>query len=282
MKHEDGYFTGPGGLEIYHQSWLPDQEARAVFLLVHGMGEHCGRYGNLVDYFVPKGIAVYGLDHPGHGRSGGKREFVRTFDDFLKALRRYHKKVVAQQPGKPVFILGHSMGGTIALEYLAAFQDEFKGVILSSPSLKPAEPPRPVIRTACRFLSYFLPMAGVLKLDPGAISRDRRVVDAYLEDPLTFKGKTPARLILHMLEAMNRIMENAPQLSLPILILQAGMDRLVDPSGAQEFHDRVGSLDKNLHIYDGLFHEVFNEPERERVLKDLETWLEAHLYSTDQ
>ena len=277
MKHQVGFFSGPGGLEIYYQSWLPDQEARAVFLLVHGMGEHSGRYGNLIDYYVPGGMAVYGLDHPGHGHSSGKREFIHTFDDYLDTLERCQTLIRREQPGRPVFLMGHSMGGTIVLDYLARGQGEFAGVILSSPSLKPAHPPNRFLRALCGFLSAWLPMTGVLQLDLEGISRDRRVVDAYREDPLTFKGRTPARLIFQMLAAMDRIRDNAPNIKLPLLILQGGRDRLVDPSGAMEFHDRAGSTDKTLHVYEGLFHEVFNEPERNRVFADLESWLDARL-----
>ncbi len=277
MQHLDGYFKGPRDQEIYHQAWLPEHDVKAVLLIVHGMGEHCGRYMNLVNHFVPKGYAIYSLDHIGHGKSQGKREFVESFEDFTLTLRHYHDMIKTWQPGKPLVLLGHSMGGTIALTYLLEHQQEFDGAIISSPALKPYGKVSSVTIFGGKILSRLLPMTGVLALDLNAISRDPQVVTDYQNDPLTFKGKTPARLAAEMIGAMARIENEAAVIQLPFLVVQGSSDTIVDPSGAQMIYDRAGSTDKTIKIYDGLFHEVFNEPEKEQVLNDVDVWLKSHI-----
>jgi alpha-beta hydrolase superfamily lysophospholipase len=250
---------------------------KAVLILVHGLGEHCGRYGNVVRHFVPLGYAVYGMDHIGHGRSGGAREAVQRFEDYTDTLAIFYDLVQARQPEKPLFLLGHSMGGLIAFHSLLDHQARFQGAVLSAPSAKVSDRISRATIFMGRVLSVLAPGAGVLALDPGGISRDPEVVSAYVNDPLVFHGKTPARLAAELLKAMLRVPAEAPRISLPIMIVQGSEDRLVDPAGAQMLHDRVGSRDKTLRVYEGLYHEVFNEPERGRVLKDVAPWIEAHL-----
>ncbi len=277
MEHIEGRFTGLRNLEIYYQGWLPADGVKAVLLVVHGLGEHGGRYMNVVNHFVPLGFGVYALDHIGHGKSEGPREFVRQYTDFTQNLNTFYRMVVEWQPEKPVFLLGHSMGGGIAAYYLLDYQDDFKGAILSAPAVKVGESVSPATINISKILSKIAPQMGVIALDATQISRDPAVVEAYLNDPLVFKGKTPARLASEMLVSMQRITAEARTLRLPLLLLQGGKDALVEPAGAQMLYDAAQSTDKAIHIYDELFHEVFNEPEREQVLKDVEAWLLAHL-----
>ncbi|MBC8508160.1 MAG: alpha/beta hydrolase [Anaerolineales bacterium] len=277
MKHIEGNFKGVRDVNIYYQSWLPEEDAKAVLLVVHGLGEHCGRYMNVVDHFVPLGYAIYGLDHIGHGKSAGAREIVETFEDFTETLGIFHKKVVEWQPQKPIFLLGHSMGGTIATYYLLDHQSEFKGAVISAPLVKIGESVSQATISMAKILSKIAPKMGVQALDFNAISRDPKVVEAYVNDPLVFHGKTPARLGAELLSALQRITAEAGKVVLPFILVQGAEDILVDPDGAQMFYDMASSEDKTLKIYDGLYHEVFNEPEHEIVLKDVETWLEAHL-----
>ena len=136
MKHTEGHFKGVRNVNIYYQGWLPEGDVKAVLLVVHGLGEHCGRYMNVVNHFVPLGYAVYGFDHIGHGKSEGTREFVESFDDFTDTLAIFYKMVAEWQANKPLFLFGHSMGGTIATYYLLDHQAEFKGAIISAPLVK--------------------------------------------------------------------------------------------------------------------------------------------------
>lgn len=277
MIHHEGSFVGPTGTKIYYQCWLPMEEPRVVLLVSHGLAEHSGRYMNIVDRFVPRGYAVYACDYPGHGRSAGRRAYVHRFADFTAVLYRYLGMVHAWQPGRPVFLIGHSMGALIGAAFLLKHQSELAGAVLSGPSVgKPPGISRGTIIIGMA-LSVLAPRLGVTALDAHKISRDPAVVQAYVNDPLVYTGKITARLGAELLREMQRVAEAAPAITLPIMIVQGGADGLVDPNGARMLYRTVGSADKTLKIYDGFYHEVFNDPGHERVLDDVAAWLEAHL-----
>lgn len=273
MTHEDGFFAGVRGARIYYQYWLPDSKPRAVILISHGLAEHSGRYMNVVNHFVPRGYAVYSLDHLGHGKSDGKRVYVRQFADYTDVLSTYLAMIRVWQPGRQIFLLGHSMGALIAASLLLDHQSAFAGTILSGPSVVvPKNVSRSTIAIA-RLLSTLAPKVGLMALDATGVSRDPAVVRAYIDDPLVYTGKTTARLGYELIEAMQRVMTEAAQITLPMMILQGGADRLVDPNGARILYDTIGSTNKTLKIYDNLYHEVYNEPEYDQVLGDVEAWL---------
>ncbi len=277
MKHIEGMFNNAQKVCIYYQGWLPEGEAQAVLFIVHGLGEHSGRYMNVVNHFVPLGYAVYGLDHLGHGKSEGGREEVQRFEDYTDPLTTYYNMVKGWQAGKPIFILGHSLGGLITTFYLLDNQEKFKGAIISAPAIKISENISSMTITMSKILSKVAPKAGVLALDASMISRDPEVVKVYNSDPLVFHGKTPARLASEMLKSMLRVKAEVSKISLPFITVQGSQDKLVDPGGAQMLYEGASSRDKTIKIYEGFYHEVFNEPEREVVLKDVETWLTARL-----
>ncbi len=275
--HQEGTFKGAGNAGVYHQCWLPEGEIKGSLLIIHGLADHCGRYGNLVRHFVPKGYAVYGIDHPGHGKSDGCRVFIKTFEDFIGNLKTYLGMIRTRQPGKPVFLFGHSMGGLIGSIFLLDFQKELTGAIFSGPSVKIPENISSGVILAGKVLSILMPRFGLIQLDASHVSRDPAVVQAYIDDPLVYSGKTTARLAAELLKAMQRISSEADRITLPILILQGGDDKLVDPAGARMLYDKVSSPDKTIKIYDHLYHEIINEPERHAVLADMEKWLETHI-----
>jgi acylglycerol lipase len=277
MQQIEGTFPGVRNAEIYYQGWLPDSSVKAVLLLVHGLGEHSGRYVNHVHYFVPKGYAVYALDHLGHGKSAGEREVIDRFTDYTETLAIFHRMVREWQPEQPLFILGHSMGGLITCAYLLDHQSEFAGAILSAPAVKVSDDIPAMTITAGRLLSKLMPKAGVLALDEEAISRDPLVVQAYADDPLNFHGKTPARLAAEMLNAMQRVGAQAHKITLPFILVQGTADKLVDPSGAQMLYEKASSQDKTLKLYPGLYHEIHNEPEREEMFRGVEEWLATRI-----
>ncbi|MGQ0578881.1 MAG: lysophospholipase [Betaproteobacteria bacterium] len=277
MKHQEGSFTGVRASNIYHQCWLPEGPPRAVLMLVHGLAEHSGRYANLIGYFVPNGYAVYGMDLLGHGKSGGARAHVERFSDFVEPLRTYLGMVREWQADAPILLVGHSLGGLIVATYLLDHQDGLQGAILSGPAIKIPDNISPAVIFAGRILSALLPGIGMLGLDAHGVSRDPAVVAAYVNDPLVFTGKATARIGAEMLKAMQRVKAEANRIRLPVLIVQGGADKLVDPAGARMLHDLIGSADKTLKVYEGLYHEVYNEPEHELVLRDVESWLEARL-----
>jgi len=276
MKHLEGFFNGVRDHRIYYQLWLPETEPKAVLLVVHGLAEHGGRYMNLVNHFLPLGYAVYAVDHLGHGRSEGARVYVEQFADYTDTLVTFREMIRGWQKGKPVFLVGHSMGGLIGALYLLSHQNELAGAVLSAPAVKPPDDISPVTIFAGTVLSALIPRLGLIQLEAEGVSRDPAVVQAYETDPLVYRGKVTARLGAEMINAMKQVVAEASRISLPLLILQGGADRLVHPSGAQMLHDRVASTDRKIILYEGLYHEVFNEPEHGQVLRDVEMWLEAH------
>jgi alpha-beta hydrolase superfamily lysophospholipase len=280
MKHSESTFT-VDGLSIYAQYWEPETETRAVLLVVHGAGEHSGRYDRLAEYCATRGYAVAALDHPGHGRSEGQRVHVRRFADFLGALERFHERVSADFPGVPKFLLGHSLGGLISSHYLRGHQPDFVGCILSGPAIKTDIEPGVVQTWLIRTLSLVYPTAGVLQLDASGVSRDKAEVERYLNDPLVYNGKLTARLVSELFGAMEEIHSGAADIHLPLLLLHGGEDAMASPEGSQLLHDRVSSEDKLLKIYPGLYHEIFNEPEHPEIFRELLDWCDTQLTASE-
>jgi alpha-beta hydrolase superfamily lysophospholipase len=277
MRHQEGTFKGIRDASIYYQCWLPEGESRAALLIVHGLAEHSGRYMNVANHFVPLGYAVYGVDHVGHGKSSGTRVYVERFEDYTETLKIYFDMVCRWQPDKPIFLVGHSMGGLIGADYLLSHQAELTGAVLSGPAVKVHDTVSPAAIFVGKVISVLMPKLGLIGLEAEGVSRDPAVVQAYVTDPLVCRGKVTARLSAELVKAIRRVTAEATKITLPILIVQGGADKLVDPKGAQMLYDAVSSADKTIKIYDGLYHEVFNEPEHDQVLGDIKGWLETHL-----
>ena len=277
MKHIEGTFKEPKGLSLFYQYWLPDQSPKAVLMIVHGLAEHSGRYTNLVNYFVPKGYAVCGFDYRGHGKSEGLRCYVDRFSDYVSDVKTFFEKVHKEHSNLKIFLVGHSMGATIAVAYAVKYQRDLAGLIISGVGLKPGASISPALKAVARLISAVSPKMGLTVLDASAISRDKAVVDAYVNDPLVYRGKIRARLGAEMINTIDKLPSLIPQISLPIIIMHGTEDRLCNPEGSQILYDKVGSVDKTLKLYKGLYHEIFNEPEHEKVMADVEAWLSAHL-----
>jgi acylglycerol lipase len=277
MKHKEGRFKGYKGLKLYYQYWLPDKRPKAVLLVAHGLAEHSGRYKNLVNYFVPKGYAVYALDHRGHGRSEGTRSYIDRFSDYLADLKTFFDKVRKEQGDAKIFLVGHSMGGTIATAYAIEHQKELAGLILSGALLTALGGVSPVLLAMAGVIAVLLPKMGVVVLDASTISRDQAVIDAYVNDPLVFRGKVPARTGAELTKVCKKLPERMPEIKLPMLIMHGSADQLVPQEGSKLLYELAGSKDKTLKFYEGFYHEIFNEPEHKQVFVDMETWLTKHI-----
>jgi alpha-beta hydrolase superfamily lysophospholipase len=260
MKHREGTFKGYQAFNIYYQCWLPKAKAKAVLLVAHGFAEHSGRYGNLVNHFVPRGYRIYALDHRGHGRSDGERVQVEHFTDYIEDLKAFFDIVRAENPNDKVFLIGHSMGAAISLAYTVRYQHELAGLITSGGGLaRPGDPPP-------------LPRPVNQPLDTAFLSRDPAVIEAYENDPLVYRGPIPQRSAIAT--TRSKLPQQVPQIRLPVLIM-AGAG---GPDGArsQVLYEYIGSEDRTLKTYGGLLHEIFNEPEHPQVMADMEAWLTAH------
>jgi acylglycerol lipase len=277
MQQKEGTFKGLNGLELYNAAWLPDKDTKAVIIAVHGLAEHIGRYKNVVNYLVPRGYAVYGLDHRGHGKSQGTKGYVDRFDDYIIDLKTFYDMVRKEQPDKKIFMLGHSLGGLIAVDYAIKYQAELAGLVVSAPLLQIGESVSPATVFMAKILSALAPKMGITTLDASAISRDKAVVDAYVNDPLVYRGKTSARLGVEMIKITTALPAMIPTITLPILIMYGTEDRLCDPEGSKMLYDKASSKDKTLKAYKGLYHEIFNEPEHDAVLADVDAWLSARI-----
>jgi alpha-beta hydrolase superfamily lysophospholipase len=277
MRHTEGKFTGRNNFSLYRQAWLPDGIPVAVLVLVHGIAEHSGRYSNLVNYFVPKGYAVYSFDLRGHGKSEGIRSYVERFSYYLDDLKIFCNIVREENKKAKIFLVGHSMGSTIAIAYAIEHQSELNGLIVSGTTLKAGASINRVTILMAKILSILAPKMGVSALDANLISRDKAVVDAYVHDPLNYTGKLRARWGTELLKTMVRLQSKISELSLPILIMQGSADRISDPSSSTMLFDGVKSKDKTLKLYEGFYHEIFNDPERQQVFLDMEAWLKLHI-----
>jgi len=276
VKHKKGKFKSGYGGQIYYQCWIPHGKIYAVLLLVHGIAEHSGRYKHVAEYFVSRGYAVYSYDHPGHGKSDGKRVYVNRFEEFTFVLKNYTEMIQSWQPGKKMFLMGHSMGGLICTDFLLKDQNLFSGAVLTGSAVKVPEFLSPFTIFMGKVLSFMIPAAGLLGLDPEGICSDPCVVNSYLEDPLVYKGKTTARLASEMLHAIRRVESCAVNIKIPILIMHGASDVIVDPAASQALYDAVSSSDRELIFFDGFLHEILNEPGKDRVLGKAETWINRH------
>lgn len=277
MHHSDGTFVSGDGEQVYWQSWTPAESPRAVLLLVHGLAEHGGRYEGFAEFFTSAGFAVHALDHPGHGRSAGHRCHIRRFADFTNTLERYLALVKTTHSGTPIFLVGHSMGGLIAAAYLIEQQSQFAAAVLSGPAIRAPQQPSRFALFIMRIISRLLPRLGVMQLDSSGVSKDPDVVSKYDNDPLVFRGKVTARLAAELFSEMDKVLAEAATIRLPLLILHGGSDSLTDVAGSKALHEGVSSTDKEIIVYDGLYHEIFNEPERITVMTEMKDWLEARL-----
>ena len=282
MIHSEGtlefrHSEARGSSRLYRQSWTPEGDTRGAVLLVHGLGEHSSRYAHVASSLTQRGFALHTLDHYGHGKSDGHGGHVPRFSVFLDGIAALLDDVKRTSGSVPLFLLGHSMGGLITARFLLSRQEEFRAAALSGPAFKSDEAPPAFVLWLNRLISALLPTLPMIALDATLVSRDVEVVKAYLGDPLVHHGKLTSRLIAEMSKAMDDTLARAAEVTLPLLTMHGDADKLTSPQGSEEFHAKAGSADKTLKMYPGLFHEIFNEPERDAVLADLGNWLEAHL-----
>lgn len=275
IQHAEATFRAADGTALYEQRWRPASPPRAVVMIVHGLGEHGGRYAHVAQHLCAAGYAVAAPDLRGHGRSGGPRARVRSFDQFLDDLELSLARTREWLPAAPLFVLGHSMGGTVVTRLMLARRPAVAGVILSGAVLTPGKDISPAAVLLAKVLGRLAPGLPLQKINSRAVSRDPAVVAAYDADPLNYHGGTQAGMGRAFLEAIQRASGGLAGMAAPLLILHGSADELSDVAGSRALHARAASNDKTLTVYDGLYHEILNEPERGQVLADITRWLDA-------
>lgn len=276
MQHTEGSLPGVGDLELYYQCWRPDSKPRAVVALVHGVGEHCGRYMNVVGPLVKDGYAVYGYDQRGHGVSPGPRVHIDRWAQYREDLTTFMNLIAEQLPGCPIVLYGHSMGSLVVLDYLLGRPSGVAGAIISGVATEPAGVGSPVTIAMARVLSGVLPRISVdLGIDPGALTRDPEALERYRADSLV-TGRATVRWGAESLETVDRVKEGLDRIDVPLLVVHGEADPLNLVCGARTLYETVPHRDKTLRIYPGVHHEPHNDLGHEQVAADVKQWL-AHV-----
>jgi alpha-beta hydrolase superfamily lysophospholipase len=276
MDRVEGIFRGYDGTELYSQYWRPGNRPKAALAVIHGYGEHSGRYDNVVNWFVPRGYAVHTFDMRGHGRSPGQRGHIDSYSEIRGDVRAFLDTMHREYTNGPIFLVGHSQGGLTALNYVLHDPSELAGVVVSGSLLSPL-PVSSFLLFAAKILSIVVPRLPMKsRLDVTALSRDTAVVRDYVNDPLVHGEGTP-RMATELIATIEWTHTHAADMSLPCLMVHGGADRLCPLQACQAFFEKMTFVDKELLVYDGYYHEVYNELGKEQVFADVESWLERHL-----
>jgi alpha-beta hydrolase superfamily lysophospholipase len=277
-KHGTGTFIGKGGMEIFFQTWMAEKP-KGIVVLSHGLGEHSGRYDNLIERMRGGGVSFYALDHRGHGRSGGNRGHVDSFMEYVQDMKVFITQIKDEYPGLPLVLLGHSLGGLIAMKYALTHPGDMKALVLSSAGLVPAVRVPEWKKKMGMFFSRYIPtLAMSNELDAGDLSHDRATVDAYVNDSLVHDRVT-SRWYAEFTATEEECLRRASELRMPLLVIHGKADKMVDYRGSEKVYADALAKDKTLHIFAGLYHETMNETpsERSKVLDVVAKWIAAHL-----
>ena len=277
-------FPGAGGLELFARRWAPEGSPCAAVAVVHGLGEHSGRYRSVVAPLTAAAFSVHGFDLRGHGRSSGRRGHIDAWSDYREDVDRYLDHVRSQEPpSAPVFLYGHSLGGVIVLEYGLRRGDGLSGIIASSPALRPTGVRSPNLERLVAVMSRVRPSFGVkAPIEDEGLSRDTDLVEATRADPLCHRRLT-ARAAVCDLEALAWTEAHAGDWRLPLLIFHGTADRIIDPAGTIAFAEAAragGANDVELHLYEGSYHEAHNDLDAATVAADVVAWIHRHIMDT--
>lgn len=270
MLHKQDFLTSSDGLNLFWQAWEPTGAVHGTVCLVHGLGEHSGRYAHVAAAFTTAGLSLHAIDLRGHGLSEGPRghtpSLAQWFDDIDLLLR-------GASPDRPLFLYGHSLGGILILSYGIHRRSQLTGIISTGPVLRISAEVPPLKAVLGKILAGLWPTfsqrSGLIAAD---LSHDQEVVQAYIDDPLVHDWIS-SRLFVEMIAAGQDTLEKAADFQLPVLLYHAQIDRLTDRTATEDFYTKIGSTDKTLHIWPNLYHEVHNEPEKDQVLAEMIEWI---------
>jgi len=260
----------------FHTTKIENTNAVANIIMVHGFGEHIGRYIEMMELFASLKLNVYAYDRRGEGKSEGTKAYVKSIDNQVQDLIGLRKEMIKNS--MPTFIYGHSLGGLITTKYLIDNPDHgLRGCILSGPLLKVDDDISPLLQKVSGVVAAILPKLKTVKVDTGLLSRNPEIKPAYEADPYVYHGGTPARTGDQILKSTAYVQSNFHKIELPILITHGGADKLADPKGSQMMYDGIGSSDKSIKIFEGLYHEIMHEPEKLEVFNTMKNWLKSRI-----
>ena len=278
MHYSEFHLSAPNGLRLFGRQWLPAQaaEIRAVVCLIHGIGDHSGRYQELVSYLVNRHFAVLAIDQMGHGQSEGRRGHARRYDDLLDNVALLLRKAQTDYSGLPIFLYGHSWGGNQVINFALRRQSVLQGVIATSPWLRLGfTPPRWKVGLGQLMRWVYPSLSQPSGLIADHISRDKAVVEAYRRDPLVHSQIT-ASMFVHSHAAGLWALKHADEFPLPLQLIHGSQDKLTSPEGSQEFaakrKDKV-----SFRLFEGMYHETHHEIGKEEVFRTIGEWLERQL-----
>ena len=275
MKTSEETLEGAGGTKIFFRAWHPDGKARGVVVIVPGFNAHSGYYAWVAEQLTGEALAAYAVDLRGRGKSDGERFYVEKFQDYVDDVSALVNRAKSREAGLPVYLLGHSAGGVVSCLYALENQSQLAGLICESFAF---QVPAPDFALAVfKGLSHIAPHVHVLHLKNEDFSRDPNIVRAMNDDPLIANETQPTETLAEMVRADERLEKEFPRIKLPVLILHGTSDKATKPSGSQLFYDTAGSTDKTLKFYEGGYHDLLNDTDKQRVMSDIRVWINAHL-----
>ncbi|HID77735.1 MAG TPA: alpha/beta hydrolase [Planctomycetaceae bacterium] len=275
MPYRMERFQAVDGIALHANVWLPSDPVRAVMLLVHGIVEHSGRYSELARRLNEGGCGVYGLDLRGHGRSEGKRLWIERFEQYVEDVSGAVEWLRSRHPAQPVFLFGHSMGGAVVLRFSLTRRPDVQGLVLSAPALKLATGVYPLLRHLAAVAGRLAPRLGLVRMSGACLSRDPQVVADFRQDPLVFRGRVPNRTAAEVLRIARWLSANLDGVEQPFIVYHGTGDRVTAVEGSRQLYARAVATDKTLRLYDGLYHDLWHEPEWEQLAADLSGWIAA-------
>ena len=273
----EGNFTTPDGIQLYYQAHLPVGKPSAALVVVHGAGDHSGRYQDALKTLIPQGIAVYIFDQRGYGRSPGQRGHINAWSEYRQDLRAFINLVHNEQRDLPIFLWGYCLGGLVVADAILHDTHYLSGAIIMSAPFKTPIVARPGVVLAARVLSLFWPnFSWTLPIPMGDITRDSKIIQAAQDDPLVH-DQASARWGTESLRAIKWVNQHSSDIYLPILILHGESDHLNPVKGARQFYEKVTYADKMLITYPDGYHELHNDLIRGQVLVDMVKWIHRHI-----
>lgn len=275
MAPSEETYSGAGGLNIFFRTWQPEGKPRAIVVICHGVNSHGGHYFWAAEQFVKQGFVTYALDLRGRGKSEGERFYVENVADYVSDVAGVVKIAKSRNPGLPVFLLGHSAGGVVSAVYTLENQAELTGFICESFAFQVPAPG--FVLAAVKGLSHIAPRLPALTLKNADFTRDPKALEILNNDPLIANESQPAITVAALVRADERLKEEFPLITLPVLIMHGTADKATVCHGSEFFYETAGSKDKTLKLYEGHAHDLLNDIGKEGVMADITGWIEKHL-----